>query len=52
MSVVPDSLSHLEDRYEEFEDVETDLGKAGTSNAMTKLTGILASLQVINEEIN
>ena len=52
MSVVLDSLSLPEDRDEEFEDVKTDLGKAGTSNGMTELTGILVSLQVIDEEID
>ena len=52
MSVVPDSLFLLEDREEEFEDVKTNLRKVGTSNAMTQLTGILASLQVIDEEID
>ena len=45
-------VSPIEDREEEFEDVKTDRGKAETSNAMTQLTGILASLQVIDDEID
>ena len=45
MSAVPDSSSLPEDRDEEFENVEIELGEMGTSNAMTELTGILVSLK-------
>ena len=52
MSVVLESLSLPEGRDEEFEDVETNLSEMGTLNAMTKLTEILTSFQVIDEEID
>jgi hypothetical protein len=51
MYVVLDSLSLPECGDEEFEDVETKLGEVGTFN-VTELTGMFASLQVIEEEID
>ena len=55
MPVVLESLDYLSlpyNRDEEFEDEGTTFGDVGTSNMMTELTDILASLQVIDEEID
>ena len=52
MSAVLDSWSLPDGRDEEFEGVKTELFEVGKLNAMTELNGILASLQVIDEDID